>query len=80
MVEEFEDNKQERYIWEIKNFHPLSKWQLAQEKYEFTKEAYWDLIMFFLKRPQTEHTKKCIEELQKGWKEFDEKYKNSLST
>jgi len=50
--------------------HPTKK-QMREENYLFVKNAYWDLILFFLKRPQTDHTKKCIEDLQNGWKEWE---------
>ena len=49
----------------------LTKKQMREENYLFVKEQYWDLILFFLKRPQTPHTKKCIEDLQNGWKEWE---------
>jgi hypothetical protein len=51
-------------------YHP-TKEQMRRENYLFVKGQYWDLILFFLKRPQTDHTKKCIEDLQNGWKEWE---------
>ena len=50
--------------------HPTQA-ERRKENFDFVKNAYWDLILFFLKRPQTDHTKKCIEDLQNGWKEWE---------
>ena len=49
---------------------------LSKENYYFTKKQYWDLIIFFKKREQNDHTKKCIEDLQNGWNEIEELYKD----
>lgn len=43
-----------------------------------TKKIYWNLIIFFMKKEQNEHTKKCIEELENGWYNFEEKNKETL--
>ena len=50
--------------------HPTQA-ERRKENYRFVKNAYWDLILFFLKRPQIPHTKKRIEDLQNGWKEWE---------
>ena len=50
--------------------------QLDRENYYFVKKLYWDLIIFFMKREQNDHTKKCIKDLQQGWEEYETYYLN----
>ena len=49
---------------------------LSRENYYFTKKLYWDLIIFFKKREQNEHTKKCIDDLEAGWQKIEKLYTN----
>jgi hypothetical protein len=51
-------------------YHP-TKEQMQRENYLFVKGQYWDLILFYLKQPQTDRVKKNIKDLQDGWNEWE---------
>lgn len=48
----------------------------SKENYFFLKASYEDLLDFYKKRPQNEHTAKCIKDLEDGWKAVEERYKD----
>lgn len=52
--------------------------ELEQINYLLIKKQYWDLIIFFRKQEQNDHTKQCIANLEKGWSEVEEKYKTLI--
>lgn len=45
-----------------------------RENYYFTKRLYWDLMIFFRKKEQTEHIKNIIKDLENNWAEIDNLY------